>query len=72
MESSGSSDGMLARLPLIFIVSFDELDELSDITLFRSTDGDLSSTLSSFVNCAKEDWSKSDEPCVSLSSAERT
>ena len=73
IDSSCSSADMWTRLPLIFKVSFDELEELSEIMLLRSREGDLSSTLSSFVSSANESLFTTDESTgASLSSAERT
>ena len=64
---------MCTKLPLIFNVSLDELEDDSDVMLFRfRSSGVLSSTLSSFVRSAKAALLRGEDPAASLSSAERT
>ena len=55
-------------------MSLDELDDDSDVMLFRlrSREGDLSSTLSSFVSSASAALFRGEELGASLSSADRT
>ena len=55
-------------------MSLDELDDDSDVMLFRlrSSEGDLSSTLSSLVSSARAALFRGDELRASLSSADKT